>query len=144
MPKHILIVEDEQKIANLLENYFQASQFQTTTIGDGTQVTDWVRCHEPAMILLDLMLPGKDGIDICREIRQFSSVPIIMITARADEIDRIIGLEIGADDYICKPFSPREVVARAKAIFRRLDPLLNSKQSQKMPLFLDEDKYIAN
>lgn len=144
MPKHILIVEDELKIANLLENYFQASHFQTTTIDEGTRVIDWVRHHEPAMIVLDLMLPGKDGIDICHEIRQFSNVPIIMITARVEEIDRIIGLEIGADDYICKPFSPREVVARVKAIFRRLDPLPNNEQIEKLPLFLDEETYIAN
>ncbi len=144
MPKHILIVEDELKIANLLENYFQASHYQTTIIDEGTQVIDWVRHHEPALILLDLMLPGKDGIDICHEIRQFSNVPIIMITARVEEIDRIIGLEIGADDYICKPFSPREVVARAKVIFRRLDPLLNNEQIKKLPLFLDEETYIAN
>ncbi len=144
MPKHILIVEDESKIANLLQSYFQASQYQTTILDHGTHVTGWVKYHKPAMILLDLMLPGKDGIDICREIRHFSNIPIIMITARIDEIDRIIGLEIGADDYICKPFSPREVVLRAKVIFRRLAPLLDCKQSQKLKLFLDEEKYIAN
>lgn len=144
MTKHILIVEDEIKIAHLLEDYFRASQFETTAIYEGTQVTDWVREHEPALVLLDLMLPGKDGLDICREIRQFSNVPIIMITARVEEIDRILGLEIGADDYICKPFSPREVVARAKAIFRRLEALVNQLPEHSSGLQLDEEKYVAS
>ena len=143
MTKHILIVEDEIKIARLLEDYFRASQFATTVIDEGTQVADWVREHEPALILLDLMLPGKDGLDVCRDIRQFSNVPIIMITARVEEIDRILGLEIGADDYICKPFSPREVVARAKAIFRRLQAS-NQLPEHSSGLLLDEEKYLAS
>ena len=143
MPKHILIVEDEIKIANLLEDYFRASQYQTTAIYEGLSVVDWVRQNSPDMILLDLMLPGKDGLDICREIRQFSTVPIIIITARVEEIDRILGLEIGADDYICKPFSPREVVARVKAIFRRLGLSISPKQSDSPVLFLDQEKYLA-
>jgi two-component system, OmpR family, response regulator BaeR len=143
MSKHILIVEDETKIADLLEDYFRASQYQTTAIYNGSSVVDWVKQHNPDLILLDLMLPGKDGLDICREVRQFSTVPIIIITARVEEIDRILGLEIGADDYICKPFSPREVVARVKAIFRRLDQLLELKQQSTSALFLDEEKYLA-
>ena len=143
MTKHILIVEDEIKIARLLEDYFRASQFATTVIDEGAQVADWVREHEPALILLDLMLPGKDGLDVCRDIRQFSNVPIIMITARVEEIDRILGLEIGADDYICKPFSPREVVARAKAIFRRLQAS-NQLPEHSSGLLLDEEKYLAS
>ena len=143
MTKHILIVEDEIKIAALLEDYFRASQFATTAIYEGTQVADWVREHEPALVLLDLMLPGKDGLDVCREIRQFSNVPIMMITARVEEIDRILGLEIGADDYICKPFSPREVVARAKAIFRRLEASAGQEPDSSSGLQLDEEKYAA-
>ncbi len=144
MSKHILIVEDEIKIAQLLEDYFRISQFQTTTIHEGNQVVDWVKKNEPSLILLDLMLPGKDGVDICREIRQFSNIPIIMITARVDEIDRILGLEIGADDYICKPFSPREVVARVKALFRRLESMNNQEQKHTSALHFDEEKYIAS
>jgi two-component system response regulator BaeR len=143
MSKHILIVEDEKKIASLLEDYFRASQFQTSTIHEGAQVVEWCKHNEPDLILLDLMLPGKDGIDICREIRQFSNVPIIMITARVDEIDRILGLEIGADDYICKPFSPREVVARVKALFRRLESMNHNEQEHTTALQFDEEKYSA-
>jgi two-component system response regulator BaeR len=87
---------------------------------EGTSVVTWVREHKPALILLDLMLPGKSGLDICKEIRFFSTVPIIMTTARIEEIDRLLGLELGADDYICKPYSPREVVARVKTVLRRV------------------------
>lgn len=143
MPKHILIVEDEIKISRLLEDYFHAGNYQTTALYEGNPVIEWVKSHKPDIILLDLMLPGKDGLDICREIRQFSNVPIIIITARIEEIDRIIGLEIGADDYICKPFSPREVVARVKAIFRRLEQSINPLEENSSLLSLDEEKYLA-
>jgi two-component system response regulator BaeR len=88
---------------------------------DGREVVGWVRERQPSLILLDLMLPGRDGMEICKEIRSFSTVPIIMVTARIEEIDRLLGLELGADDYICKPYSPREVVARVKAVLRRTD-----------------------
>jgi len=143
MSKHILIVEDEVKIASLLEDYLRANQYHTSTLSEGTEVVDWIRQNKPDLILLDLMLPGKDGMDICREIRHFSNLPIIMITARIEEIDRILGLEIGADDYICKPFSPREVVARVKVIFRRIDPTLNNIVDVSPSLLLDEEKYEA-
>ncbi len=143
MQKRLLIVEDEIKIANLLEDYFHASQYQTKAIYDGDLVLDWVKEHAPDLILLDLMLPGKDGLTLCREIRQFSNVPIIIITARIEEIDRILGLEIGADDYICKPFSPREVVARVKAIFRRVEQSVNPIPQNSSTFFLDEEKYLA-
>ncbi len=147
MKKKILIVDDELKINHLLDDYFKASQFDTFSLYEGTSVAEWVKENSPDLILLDLMLPGKDGIEICREIRQFSMVPIIMITARIDEIDRILGLEIGADDYICKPFNPREVVARAKVIFRRM-ALYENRQSQQheqpIPITLDIKKYSAS
>lgn len=116
----VLIVEDEQKIAALLRDYLEQSGYRTHWLNRGDEVGDWVQSAKPDLVLLDLMLPGKDGLAVCREIRSFSEVPIIMITAKVDEIDRIIGLELGADDYICKPFSPREVVARAQAILRRI------------------------
>jgi len=119
MNQTILIVEDEQTVAELLSDYLQASGYTAHIIDDGGKAVDWVSENDPALILLDLMLPGKDGVSICREIRKFSEVPIIMATARVDEIDRLLGLELGADDYICKPFSPREVVARVKAVLRR-------------------------
>jgi two-component system response regulator BaeR len=119
MQQRILIVEDEARLAALLADYLQASGFATDWLGEGLGVVAWVRAEQPDLIVLDLMLPGKDGMEICREIRTFSTVPIIMVTARIEEIDRLLGLELGADDYICKPFSPREVVARVKAVLRR-------------------------
>jgi two-component system response regulator BaeR len=116
----ILIVEDEEKLAKLEADYLQNAGFATDSLAHGEVVVPWVIEHRPDLILLDLMLPGRDGLSICREIRSFSTTPIIMITARIEEIDRLLGLEMGADDYICKPFSPREMVARVKAVLRRL------------------------
>ena len=118
--KHILIVEDEEKIAGLLCDYLKAAGFRTSVQDNGDRVIAQVKKDPPNLILLDIMLPGKDGMQLCREIRQFSNVPIIMITARVEEVDRLLGLELGADDYICKPFSTREVVARVRAVFRRV------------------------
>jgi two-component system response regulator BaeR len=120
--KHILIVEDESKLARLEADYLQAAGFACTILDGGFEVVPWLSRHRPDLVLLDLMLPGRDGLDLCREIRTFSAVPIIMVTARIEEIDRLLGLELGADDYICKPFSPREMVARVKAVLRRLQP----------------------
>ncbi len=115
----ILIVEDEPKLAELLRDYLAQASFETTVIDNGLEVVPYVREHKPDLVLLDLMLPGRDGMEICKEIRTFSNLPIIMVTARVEEIDRLLGLELGADDYVCKPFSPREVVARVKSVLRR-------------------------
>lgn len=115
----VLIVEDEPKLGRLLVDYLQAAGYKTHLIDNGLGVLDYVRQLPPSLILLDLMLPGIDGLSLCREIRTFSDVPIIMVTAKTEEIDRLSGLEIGADDYICKPYSPREVVARVKTILKR-------------------------
>jgi two-component system response regulator BaeR len=104
----------------LLSDYLKEAGFRTHTQNNGDRVIAQIKRDPPDLILLDIMLPGKNGMELCREIRQFSNIPIIMITARVEEIDRLLGLELGADDYICKPFSPREVVARVKAILRRL------------------------
>ena len=117
---HILIVEDEEKLARLQVDYLQNAGFDTHCLGNGLEVLPWFKINHTDLILLDLMLPGRDGLDVCRELRSFSTVPIIIITARIEEIDRLLGLELGADDYICKPFSPREMVARVKAVLRRL------------------------
>jgi two-component system response regulator BaeR len=136
----VLIVEDEPKLANVLSDYLKASGFESVLLENGTEVVPWVRKHMPDIILLDLMLPGRDGMDICKDIRTFSRVPIIMVTARVEEIDRLLGLELGADDYICKPFSPREVVARIKAVLRRA---LDGHTLQAQGLVLDEDRYQA-
>jgi len=115
----ILVVEDEVKLARLLADYLIAAGFSADCLGDGREVVPWIEANTPDLIILDIMLPGRDGLDICREVRTFSRVPIIMATARVEEIDRLLGLELGADDYICKPYSPREVVARVKAVLRR-------------------------
>ncbi|HJL79609.1 MAG: response regulator [Gammaproteobacteria bacterium] len=123
--KHVLIVEDEKKLADILAEYLNKDQFKTTHFESGKGVVDWVKENQPNIILLDLMLPDVNGKDLCKQIRQFSSIPIIMVTAMIDEIDRLIGLELGADDYVCKPFSPKEVVARVKAVLRRSEADFN-------------------
>lgn len=132
-PRHpqlrILVVEDDAKIADMLTNYLHMHGFVTEVCGDGQLAVERLRTTAAgqgvSLVLLDLMLPGLDGLGVCNAVRQFSDVPIIMVTARVDEIDRLIGLDTGADDYICKPFSPREVVARVKALLRRADGTLN-------------------
>ena len=119
-PARIVVVEDEPKMAALLLDYLRAAGHEPHWLDDGRAVVPHVREHAPDLVLLDVMLPGRDGLEVCRELRGFSDVPIIMLTARVEEADRLAGLECGADDYICKtPFSPREIVARVKAILRR-------------------------
>lgn len=143
--KTVLIVEDETPLAEVLEEYLRAAALEVERIEDGAVVVPRVREAPPDLILLDLMLPGRDGLEICRELRTFSSVPIIMVTARVEEIDRLLGLELGADDYICKPFAPREVVARVKAQLRRVDMLTRPTDEVDADaagrLVLDEDRY---
>src|SRR5882757_3378537 len=137
----ILIVEDEPKLATVMADYLHIEGFETTSISDGAEVIPFIRTTPPSLMLLDLMLPGRNGMDICRELRQFSTLPVIILTARIDEIDRLLGLEIGADDYVCKPFSPREVVARVKAILRRAAPAVASRPgAQQVPHGLDVDE----
>jgi two-component system response regulator BaeR len=141
MNNSLLIVEDEPKLMKLLSNYMRQAGYEPECLENGLDVLPHVRKKMPALILLDVMLPGKNGIDICKEIRAFSTVPIIMVTARIEEIDRLLGLELGADDYICKPFSPREVVARVKAVLRRST---NQQPNGMIPvLFLDEERLLA-
>ena len=115
----VLVVEDEPKLAALEADYLKAAGFEVHCIDNGLAVVPWVRANRPALVLLDLMLPGRDGLDICRELRSFSDLPIVIVTAKVEEIDRLVGLDLGADDYVCKPFSARELVARVKAILRR-------------------------
>jgi two-component system, OmpR family, response regulator BaeR len=119
--RDILIVEDEIRIAEILKEYLVRAGYKVSCLDRGDAVVSYVKKNQACLILLDIMIPGKDGMEVCREVRKFSNVPIIMITARVEEIDRLLGLELGADDYICKPFSPREVVARVKAVLRRVD-----------------------
>lgn len=143
LPLTILIVEDEPKLGQLLVDYLQAADFQTHWLTRGDQVLDYLHQAPPALILLDLMLPGQDGLTVCREIRRFSDVPIVIMTAKTEEIDRLLGLEIGADDYICKPYSPREVVARVKAIIRRSYRPLTAPPAPS-PLLIDENRFKAS
>jgi two-component system alkaline phosphatase synthesis response regulator PhoP len=120
MNETILIIEDEPKVAILARDYLEQGGFKVRIAADGNIGLAMARRERPDLVVLDLMLPGLDGLDICRSLRRESDVPIIMLTARADETDRLIGLELGADDYITKPFSPRELVARVRALLRRV------------------------
>lgn len=118
----IVIVEDEPKLAHLIIDYLKADNFDTFWLREIRDVTASIEEHKPALILLDVMLPGKNGFELCKDIRHFSQVPIIMVSARGGEQDCLRGFDLGADDYICKPFSPRELVSRVKAILKRANP----------------------
>ena len=118
----ILVVEDEPNIASLVRLYLEREHFEVALVADGLDVLAAVERTRPDLVVLDIMLPGMDGIEICRRLRATSRVPIVMLTARDSEVDRVLGLELGADDYVTKPFSPRELVARVKAVLRRMQP----------------------
>ena len=139
---HILIVEDEEEIASLIADYLKYEGYKTSWIENGDEVIPFIKEHKPLLILLDILLPKMNGILVCNEIRKFSDIPVIMITAKVEEIDRITGLEIGADDYICKPFSPGEVIARMKAVLRRyIFQSTQQKESSKKEFYLNESNY---
>lgn len=142
-PLQIMIVEDEPKLGQLLVDYLQAAGYATHWLTNGSEVVPAVHAHSPALILLDLMLPGSDGLTVCRELRRFTDIPVVMVTAKIEEIDRLLGLEIGADDYICKPYSPREVVARVKTILRRCYRPLDNTQEETQ-LHIDEPRFQAS
>lgn len=135
----ILIVEDEPELGEIIEEYLRAQHFDTLWINDGIQAFEKIQHEQWDLVLLDLMLPGKDGLSICQEVRKFSQIPIIMITAKIEEIDRLLGLELGADDYLCKPFSLRELVARMKAVLRRTQAV-----SANNHFYLDQSKLTVN
>lgn len=141
----ILVVEDEPKMAALVSDYLRAAGHEPKCIADGREVVDAFRAERFDLVLLDLMLPGRDGFEICRELRTFSDVPIVMLTARVEEAERLLGLDLGADDYIAKtPFSPREIVARVKAILRRSRRDTGTSADIDAPkLDIDEDGYRA-
>ncbi|QIZ77599.1 response regulator [Ferrimonas lipolytica] len=145
--KRLLIIEDEAKIAQLLKDYFVLDGYDVSLLFDGADAVEIIRAMQPDCVILDLMLPVKDGLTICKEVRQFSEVPIIMVTARVDEIDRLLGLELGADDYVCKPFLPREVVARVKTILRRVNRAVTQvndhNQLSYRDLTLQLDQYLC-
>ncbi|NTV58766.1 MAG: response regulator [Deltaproteobacteria bacterium] len=122
MGKRILIVDDDEKLRKLLKEYLEGYEFKVFTLADGEAVLNTIRKESPELVILDVMLPKKDGLEVLKEIRAASKVPVIMLTAKGEEADRVVGLELGADDYLPKPFSPRELLARIKAVLRRLEP----------------------
>jgi two-component system response regulator BaeR len=135
----ILVVEDEPKLAALLVDYLTAAGHVPSRTGDGARALEMLRSQPFDAVLLDLTLPGLDGLEVCRALRTFSDMPVLMITARVEEIDRLVGLETGADDYICKPFSPREVVARVKAVLRRV----GRSEAPAGPVVIDAENFAA-
>ncbi|HEY1490990.1 MAG TPA: response regulator [Steroidobacteraceae bacterium] len=119
---HLLIVDDDREIRSLLAQYLEKHDFRTTAVADGKEMRRTLERSHVDLVVLDLMLPGEDGLSLCRELRTRSQVPVIMLTARGEDVDRIVGLELGADDYVAKPFNPRELLGRIKAILRRAAP----------------------
>jgi two-component system response regulator BaeR len=117
----VLVVEDDRKISELLQNYLRASGYAAEAAYEGRDALRQIERHVPDAVILDWMLPGLDGVSVCKAVRAFSDVPILMLTARIDEVDRLLGLDTGADDYVCKPFAPREVIARIRALLRRAE-----------------------
>ncbi len=136
----ICVIEDEPDLAKLMVDYLKANDFQTIVFNRGDEANAWLQDNNPDLILLDLMLPGMDGLQVCKHQRQRSAVPIIMMTAKTEEIDRLLGLELGADDYICKPYSAREVVARVKAVLRRICVAAPVTDSAKPSVAVDEQR----
>ena len=124
--RRVLVVEDDRKISDLLQNYLRAGGFEAEAAYDGHDALRTIREQAPDAVILDWMLPGLDGIGVCQAVRAFSEVPILMLTARIDEMDRLLGLDTGADDYVCKPFAPREVIARIRALLRRAEGRVKS------------------
>ena len=127
--RNVLVVEDDLKISQVLLDYLRKDGFEATSVADGLLALQQIEQEKPLLVILDLMLPGLDGVGVCRAVRRFSDVPILMLTARVDEVDRLIGLDTGADDYVCKPFSPREVMARVRALVRRAEGRVAGRQA---------------
>jgi two-component system, OmpR family, alkaline phosphatase synthesis response regulator PhoP len=144
----VLVVDDEERLRELLRGYLTQAGFNVLLAADGPQALELARAHRPDLVVLDLMLPGLDGLEVCRQVRTFSDAYVLMLTARAEEIDRVVGLEVGADDYLTKPFSPRELVARVRAMLRRPrglggagDPLLTADAIMIGPLRIDAARH---
>jgi two-component system alkaline phosphatase synthesis response regulator PhoP len=143
MPRKILVIDDEPKIVEICRDYLKAAGYDVVTAMDGEKGLAAARRDKPDLVVLDLMLPGMDGLDVCRTLRRESDVPIIMLTARVEETDRLIGLELGADDYIAKPFSPRELVARVRTVLRRASGDPASDVIRGETVTLDRTRYQA-
>ena len=143
MPRKILIIDDEPKIVEICRDYLHAAGYDVITAGDGPGGLALARRESPDLVVLDLMLPEMDGLDVCRALRHDSDVPIIMLTARVEETDRLIGLELGADDYMTKPFSPRELVARIRTVLRRASGDASSDVIRATSMSLDRARFLA-
>ena len=130
--EHLLIVDDDKEIRNLLTDYLEQADYRVTAVGDGKAMRRVLEANRIDLVILDLMLPGEDGLTLCRELRSKTNLPVLMLTARGDEVDRIIGLEMGADDYLAKPFNPRELLARIKSVVRRAQALPPNMASDKV------------
>ena len=130
--EHLLIVDDDKEIRNLLTDYLEQADYRVTAVGDGKAMRRVLESNRIDLVILDLMLPGEDGLTLCRELRGKTNLPVLMLTARGDEVDRIIGLEMGADDYLAKPFNPRELLARIKSVVRRAQALPPNMETDKV------------
>jgi DNA-binding response OmpR family regulator len=148
MPKKILIVDDEEKIRELINKYLVNEGFEVIEAADGYQALELAASENPDLIVLDWLLPGISGLEVCRQVRQKSAIPIIMLTAKTEEIDKLLGLELGADDYITKPFSLRELTARIRVVLRRIDPggetKTNSIKIDDLEINLDRHEVLSN
>lgn len=141
---HVLLVEDEPRIAQLLIKYFELEGYEYTWLSSGEGVVEQVKSHSPDICILDLMLPETNGVELCKHIREFSHLPIIMLTAKVDEVDKLIGFKAGADDYVCKPFSPRELMARIEALLKRSRFVqVPTAMWRHQDIELDENKYLV-
>lgn len=141
----ILIVDDDENISELISLYLEKENYSTKIVDNGNDVLEAVKSFNPNLVLLDLMLPGKDGYDVCKEIRQTSTVPVIMLTAKGETFDKILGLELGADDYMVKPFDTKELTARVKAVLRRYTPKENKGKQINLPnLTINLSNYSVN
>jgi two-component system, OmpR family, alkaline phosphatase synthesis response regulator PhoP len=143
MAKKILVIDDEPKIVEICRDYLKAGGYEVVSAADGPNGLSAIRREKPDLIVLDLMLPGMDGLDLCRQLRKESNVPVIMLTARVDEADKLVGLELGADDYITKPFSPRELVARVRTVLRRAGGGAALDVLRVGELTLDRERYVV-
>jgi len=130
--EHLLIVDDDKEIRHLLTDYLEQADYRVTAVGDGKAMRRVLEANRIDLVILDLMLPGEDGLTLCRELRSKTNLPVLMLTARGDEVDRIIGLEMGADDYLAKPFNPRELLARIKSVVRRAQSLPPNMETDKV------------
>ena len=141
MAKSILVIDDEPQIVEICRDYLKAAGFDVLTAPEGSSGLAMVRRNHPDLVVLDLMLPGMDGLDVCRTLRREGNIPIIMLTARVEETDKLIGLELGADDYLTKPFSPRELVARVRTVLRRASGVVPGEVIRSETLTLDRTRY---